>query len=270
MRARTRLRWAALTAVAGAAAWVGIAVAAPRPAPIPVSLGVDVRAPQGGDAVQVTARAKRLPQGDLIVIRILDSVGNADTVATCRTASCSGYWTEPDAATATFQAFVRTRAKGGRIAGKSSALQVTWSAAPPPPPPPPPPPAALRGHYCGLSNEGKSVCFDVSGEAGSAQVVRNVRMEANIRCSNGTGYWTLGTYPIPIDPSTLSFHFQYTGPLTVNGASNVNASYMLSGTFDTSGNVSGTVYLQHISWDENGTHYDCAGDPRTWTARLGA
>jgi len=46
--------------------------------------------------------------------------------------------------------------------------------------------------------------------------------------------------------------------------------YTIGGTFDTAGNVTGTIHLVHISWDQNGTHYDCAGDTRTWTARLGA
>jgi RTX calcium-binding nonapeptide repeat (4 copies) len=35
--------------------------------------------------------------------------------------------------------------------------------APPPVPPPPPAPSVKAGHYCGFTNQGKSICFDSTG-----------------------------------------------------------------------------------------------------------
>src|SRR5919202_1663163 len=37
----------------------------------------------------------------------------------------------------------------------------------PPPPPPPPPPTALPGHYCGFTNNGYGICFDVTPDGRS-------------------------------------------------------------------------------------------------------
>ena len=38
------------------------------------------------------------------------------------------------------------------------------------------------------------------------------------------------------------------------------------GSVDTAGHASGTFTISHISWDQNGKHYDCAGKPVSWTA----
>jgi hypothetical protein len=70
----------------------------------------------------------------------------------------------------------------------------------------------------------------------------------------------------------LSFSYTYTGPLTSSSATftNIQTSYTLSGTFDQAGNAQGQIALTKISWDENGTHYDCSSAPYGWHARLGA
>jgi hypothetical protein len=256
-------------ALALLAALAGTARAA---APVTVALTVDTKSPQGGDQVTLVARARHYLRGDVVVIKVTDADG-ASTVASCRSAGCSGDWTESDAGSATFQAFVRTKLHGGKLVAHTPVLVVRWAAAPPPPPPPPPPPAARTGHYCGLSNEGKSVCFDVIGDAGELQQVSGLHLESNVVCGDGSGWWW-SIYPpvnISIDSPALTFSYTFSGPMpNVTGASNAAATYTIAGTFDTAGNVTGTVHLTHISWDANGKHYDCAGDPRTWTARLGA
>jgi hypothetical protein len=75
----------------------------------------------------------------------------------------------------------RLRCGGGRDTAKADAADTVGSdcevvkglpATTPPPPPAPPPlppppaaPAAKAGHYCGFTNQGKSICFDVTGSS---------------------------------------------------------------------------------------------------------
>ena len=261
-----------LTALAFLALAGGKASAA---SPVTVALTVDKPAPEAGNFVSVAARAKHFVRGEVIVIRVTDA-GGVSQVKTCPRAACAGDWSEQDAGTASFQAFVRTKAHGGKIVARSSVLAITWKAAPPPPPPPPPPtppPAARAGHYCGLSNEGKSICFDVTPEA-APQVVQNLVTESIVTCGDGSEWiWTLRSYsPISILTPGLTYTYPFSGPRPnpPAGVFNLNMTYSIDGTFDTAGNISGTIQLVHASWDEGGTHYDCAGDKRSWTARLGA
>jgi hypothetical protein len=271
VRARSYLRLGAVAALVGAATLVGVATAASRPTAVPVTLSVDESSPTAGEAVVLTARTKHLPHGDVVVIRLLAQDGTSETIRTCHASPCAAGWSESAAGSARFDAFVLTKAKTGRTVGRSAVVQVTWAAAPKPPPPPPAPPAALDGHYCGLSNEGKSICFDVTGGSGSPQAVANLYMESNVTCGDGSGWWWSIWSPLSsIDPSTLSFTYDYSGPHDATGVTNTNTTYTISGKFDSAGNASGTVWLKHISWDQGSTHYDCAGVPRTWTARLGA
>jgi hypothetical protein len=258
------------TAILALAALLTVPAAgsAGTPISVPVALTADASSPETGYVVTVTARVRHLPRSGLIVIRVTDPDGSLSTVATCTKPVCSGTWTEADDGTAGFQAFVRTKPHAGRIVGRTSVMQVTWHV----PPEPAPPPGALTGHYCGLSNEGKSVCFDLTGGDQKLQRVANLRIESNVSCGDGSSWWWW-LYPpgdLTIDQTTLSF--SYSGTWTVNPttATNAVASYTIIGTFDTAGNVTGTTRLTHMSWDQNGKHYDCAGDPRTWTARLGA
>jgi hypothetical protein len=259
-------------AVLATLAFLAVAGGALASNPVTVALTVDTTAPQAGDALAVTARTKHFVHGYVIVIRVTDADG-VSQVGTCKRAVCAGDWTEPDAGTASFQAFVRTKARGGKIVGRSAVLAITWKAAPPPPPPPPPPPAALAGHYCGLSNEGKSICFDVTPTA-APQVVQKLVTESIVTCGDGSRWiWTLPSYnPVSIQTPGLTYTYSFSGarPNPPAGVSNLNLNYTINGTFDTAGNISGTIQLIHASWDENGMHYDCAGDQRTWTARLGA
>ena len=263
--------WVVLAALALLTAVCGDARAA-RPVAVTLTLTVDTASPEAGDSVAITARAKHLARGYVVVIRVMDSDG-VRPVETCKTAVCPGVWTEPDAGTASFQAFVRTRAHGGKIVARAALLAVHWHAAPPPPPPPPPPPSALAGHYCGLSNEGKSICFDVT-PAQAPQVVEKVVTESIVTCGDGSSWiWTLPSYnPVSILTPGLTYSYSFSGPRPnpPDGVANLDMNYTISGTFDTAGNISGTIHLVHASWDEGGKHYDCAGDPRTWTARLGA
>ena len=128
---------------------------------------------------------------------------------------------------------------------------------------------ALAGHYCGFNDQGKSVCLDVTSDSAS---VTNFATESIVTCTDSSQWeWRLsfGTHQ-PIND--LDFSYSYSGPQTSSSgsASNIQTTYSISGTFDTAGNVSGTLALTSISWDENGTHYDCSSAPYGWKAKLNA
>ncbi len=105
---------------------------------------------------------------------------------------------------------------------------------PPPPPPPPAPPPAKAGHYCGFTNQGKSICFDVTGSSASSSYSRPL----------GTGSGS---------------------PIT-----NVSTTYSVSGKLDTAGNATGTLSVSRFSFDYQGSHYDCAAAGYGWQAKAGA
>ena len=140
---------------------------------------------------------------------------------------------------------------------------------PPAPPAPPPGPASKAGHYCGFTNQGKSICFDATGTS-----VANFATTSDVDCGIGilsdVGLSFSGATQIQPD---LSFSFSYNGPLqTESGSSitNVSTSYSVSGKLDTAGNATGTLNLNRFSFDYQGTHYDCAAAGYAWQAKAGA
>jgi RTX calcium-binding nonapeptide repeat (4 copies) len=145
--------------------------------------------------------------------------------------------------------------------------------APPAPPAPTPPPAphAVGGHYCGFTNQGKSICFDVTSDGARAA---NFATTSDVTCGNvgirDLGLSFSGATPIQGD---LTFSFTYNGPLQTSSGSpltNVSTSYTVSGKLDTAGNGTGTLTLTRFSFDYQGTHYDCSAAPYGWQARAGA
>jgi hypothetical protein len=140
---------------------------------------------------------------------------------------------------------------------------------PPAPPAPPPAPTAKAGHYCGFTNQGKSICFDASTTA-----VSHFETTSDVDCGTATlSDFSLrfgGSTPIQAD---LSFSFSYDGPITTSSDSpfkNVSTSYSLTGKFDTVGNATGTLSLKRFSFDYYGTHYECAAAGYGWQAKAGA
>ena len=259
---------------AGAVTLLGAAaVGSAAPTSVTVVLSAQSATEPVGHAVRLTAKAHGLPAGGHV--RIL--AGRAK-VADCARSTCTGTWTGHTAARVSFQAVAIV---AGKAVAHSHTVVVTWkkaaqppepAPAPAPAPTPPPPPAApapLPGHYCGLSNEGKSICFDVT----SQPAVANLVTESVATCGNGgQGTITLTiSQPVPVVQPGLTMSYSFSSALPDSGGdTNISIAYAISATFDTAGNATGTIVLTHLSFDEGGTHYDCAGDPRTWTARLGA
>jgi hypothetical protein len=242
-----------------------------------ITLAVVAEAPiVGGDAIDLTARAKPLPRGYRIVIDEHAQGRRTWTVVEeCARAVCTTNWTEADATTLTFRARVVHRKLVTRgpitvVAATSKLATVTWAEPPPPPPPPPPAPAAKAGRYCGFNDQGKSVCFSVTDDTKN---VTAFATQSIVTCGDGSRWiWTLGfgsRVPIKAD---LTFAYSYDGTLTSSSTSltNLHATYSINGSFDTEGNAKGTLALTAMSWDENGKHYDCNSAPYAWSTRLGA
>jgi hypothetical protein len=142
---------------------------------------------------------------------------------------------------------------------------------PPPPPPPAPPtaPPAKAGHYCGFTNQGKSICFDVAGSS-AANFATTSDLDCGIGILEDIELSFSGSTPIRSD---LTFTFSYSGPLGTGSGSpitNVSTSYSVTGKLDTAGNATGTLSVSRFSFDYQGTHYDCAAAGYAWQAKAGA
>ena len=151
-------------------------------------------------------------------------------------------------------------------------LPVTTPPPPPAPPPTPPPPVAppaKAGHYCGFTNQGKSICFDVTGSS-AANFATTSDLDCGIGILEDIGLSFSGTAPIQPD---LTFTFSYSGPLGTESGSpitNVTTSYSVTGKLDTAGNATGTLSVSSFSFDYQGTHYNCAAAGYGWQAKAGA
>jgi hypothetical protein len=153
-------------------------------------------------------------------------------------------------------------------------LPATPPAPTPPAPTPPAPPAptgptAKAGHYCGFTNQGKSICFDAT-----TTTVSNFDTTSDIACGS------LGTIPdlrlefpdsTPIR-SDLSFSFSFSGAVDTGDSpiKNLTMSYTVSGKFDTAGNATGILNFSQLSFDVEGMHVDCGAAPYAWQAKAGA
>jgi hypothetical protein len=128
---------------------------------------------------------------------------------------------------------------------------------------PPEPPAPVAGAYCGFTEQGPGLCVTTDG-----LVVTTFQTSAIVDCSDGSRWtWTVTfTGRSVVVQSDYSFSYSYSGPLnnTPQGATNIQASEFVQGTFTTDGKATGTFAISHISWDENGQHYDCTQNPVGW------
>ncbi|MDX6409418.1 MAG: hypothetical protein QOE13_2489 [Gaiellaceae bacterium] len=158
------------------------------------------------------------------------------------------------------------------VGGDCEVVKGLPATAPPPtttPTAPPPAPTAKAGHYCGFTNQGKSICFDSTGTA-----VANFATTSDLDCGIGT----LSDVSLSFSGSTqiqsdLSFTFTYNGALGTGSGSaitNVTTSYTVSGKLDTAGNATGRLNLNRFSFDYKGKRYDCAAAGYAWQAKAGA
>ena len=93
-----------------------------------------------------------------------------------------------------------------------------------------------------------------------------------VACGDSEAWFDLSFGDATPISSDLSFSYRYKGPITSGdpAVTNIKADYTVSGKLDTEGNATGTLFLGQFSFDDQGTHYECAAAPYAWQARLGA
>jgi RTX calcium-binding nonapeptide repeat (4 copies) len=117
---------------------------------------------------------------------------------------------------------------------------------------------ALPGRYCGFTNQGKSICIDVTAD--SLGVTR-FETTSEVDCQVATATFGLGFGGAALIQPDLSFSFTYNGPIDSDDPklTHIVANYTVTGKFDTAGNATGTLNLSN-----------CGAAPYAWQARLGA
>jgi hypothetical protein len=213
-----------------------------------------------GTGVSLQAVAHGFVRGDRVrVVARRGGTGVLIKLATCAKPSCTVRYGDSVAENVTFRALV---IRHGNAVARSRATVVAWQN---------PPPPAAAGHYCGLTEEGKSICFDVTPAPQGA--VANLVTESISKCGDGTSWvWTLAfTAPVWIVQPALTASYHYAGPLPdLATTKNIQIDYDIHATFDTAGNATGSLSLNHVRWDAGEMHYDCGGTALPWRARLGA
>jgi Ca2+-binding RTX toxin-like protein len=131
----------------------------------------------------------------------------------------------------------------------------------PTPTPAPPPPGALVGRYCGFTDSGGGICFDIT-QSGSLQSFTNARFEQTTDCQPGSRFRLTITFTgqRPVNAANLTFQYDVTaGEL---------AGSQIAGQLDTQGNARGTLVMK-ANFDYQSTRYSCESKTN-WTAKRGA
>src|SRR5262245_26185425 len=81
----------------------------------------------------------------------------------------------------------------------------------PTPHPTPTPPAALNGKYCGFTDSGGGICFDI-GQRGASQFFTNARFEQTTNCQPASRFGLTITFTgeRPVNAADLSFRYDVT------------------------------------------------------------
>jgi hypothetical protein len=138
---------------------------------------------------------------------------------------------------------------------------VSWNARTPPPDP-----VAQPGTFCGLTDQGLELCFDV---AGTPKTVTNldllVRTECHPEATFGVSSSIPTRYAIREDGA---FAFRRRGAGTTAGGGSFEVEHAMDGSFDPSGTSATGTLSARVTYDApDGTHYDCDSGTFGWTAR---
>ena len=137
---------------------------------------------------------------------------------------------------------------------------VSWSARTPPPTV-----SAQPGTFCGLTEQGLELCFDV---AGTPRTVTNLKLLVRVECT------PMATFSVSSEIPTMyairddgGFSFQRRGSKTAGGGS-FTVEQSMDGAFDVSGRSATGRLSSHVSYDApDGTHYDCDSGSLSWSTQ---
>ena len=137
---------------------------------------------------------------------------------------------------------------------------VSWSARTPPPDV-----SAQPGTFCGLTEQGLELCFDV---AGTPKTVTNLKLLVRIECIPAATFAVSSAIPTMYairEDGGVSFRRR--GSKTVEGGS-FTVEQAMDGAFDASGTSATGTLSARVSYDApEGTHYDCDSGSFAWSTQ---
>jgi len=138
---------------------------------------------------------------------------------------------------------------------------VSWNARTPPPSV-----AAQLGTFCGFSDQGLALCFDV---AGTFKTVTNLKLLVRTECTPTSTLGVSTTIPAMYAiRENGDFSFSRRGFGTTAGGGSFTVQHTMVGAFDASGTSATGTLSARISYDApDGTHYDCDSASFAWSTR---
>jgi hypothetical protein len=137
---------------------------------------------------------------------------------------------------------------------------VSWSAKSPPPAV-----SAQPGTFCGLSEQGLELCFDV---AGAPKAVTNLKLLVRVECTPAATFAVSSAIPTAYAiREDGGFSFRRRGANTASGGS-FTVDQEMEGTFDASGRSATGRLSAHVSYDApDGQHYECDSESFAWSTQ---
>lgn len=138
---------------------------------------------------------------------------------------------------------------------------VSWRARTPAPNAP-----AEPGTFCGFTDQGQSLCFDVEGPP---KKVTNVEFLVRFECTPPAPLGVSSTIPTAYairDDGTFSF--TRSGFESPAGGGSFAVTHTMRGAFDASGTAATGTLSAHLTYDApDGTHYECDSGTFGWSTR---
>jgi hypothetical protein len=131
---------------------------------------------------------------------------------------------------------------------------------------PPASPSARHGRFCGFTDQGLGLCFDV---AGSPKTVGNFDLRVNTACTPPGAFGLSSSVPTAYAiRDDNSFAFERSGTGTTSAGGSFDFTQSMSGAFDAEGvTATGTLRMQLAYVDPAGVRYECDSAPFAWSAR---
>ncbi len=131
---------------------------------------------------------------------------------------------------------------------------------------PPPDATAQPGTFCGFTDQGQSLCFDVEGPP---KTVTNFKFVVRLECTPPAPFGVSSVIPSAYairDDGTFSF--TRSGFETTAGGGSFTVTHMMRGAFDASGTAATGTLAAHLTYDApDGTHYECDSGTFGWGTR---
>ena len=138
---------------------------------------------------------------------------------------------------------------------------VSWDAVTPPPAP-----SAVPGRFCGLTDQGFELCFEV---AGTPKTVANVELFVRFTCVPPSTLGLASTIPTPYAiRADGTFAFERIGTGTTAAGGSFTVTHAVRGAFDTAGTGATGALRAHLEYlAPDGARFECDSAELAWTAR---